>query len=223
VAGPESADQRLALNVRALRDRKGLSQRDLAAEMKRRGHAWHQQTVGRVESAAQSVRFSELMDLAAVLETSLDRFTWASAEANATEALYSAGAAVRRSASELASAVFRLLADRGRAEIIAKGAGGHDTPRVAEAREDLLGAIAGWDLDQAVADGVSRYQELTEGSEEQEELLGQLADAGLVSRTRVSQVTGEIADYDPATGQWLSRDTPSPAEPEQESGEEGSR
>ena len=75
----ESANERLGTNVRALRERKGISQAKLAELMTERGWPWHQSTVYRVESGKQTVGFSEAVDLAEILRTSLDRFTWGSA------------------------------------------------------------------------------------------------------------------------------------------------
>jgi len=79
----EPADERFGANLRALREREGMSQSAVAAEMTERGHTWHQQTVGRVEGGRQSVRLAEAEDLAAILHTSIDRLTWTTQEASA--------------------------------------------------------------------------------------------------------------------------------------------
>jgi transcriptional regulator with XRE-family HTH domain len=79
----EPADERFGTNVRGERERAGMSQSALAAAMNEHGHAWHQQTVGRVESGRQPVRIGEAEDLARVLHTSLDRLTWTTQEASA--------------------------------------------------------------------------------------------------------------------------------------------
>ena len=73
-----------------------MSQAALAIEMTARGIPWHQQTVGRIEGGQQPLRFAEAVALAGVLKTSLDRLTWSTPEANATERVYAAGAAVGR-------------------------------------------------------------------------------------------------------------------------------
>ena len=78
----ETADQSFAANLRALREKAGMSQKDLATAMSKRGVPWHQQTVGRIEAGQQQVRFAEAVEAAAVLKTSLDRLTWTSQEAS---------------------------------------------------------------------------------------------------------------------------------------------
>lgn len=161
----ESTDARLGLNVRTLRERRGMSGEALAQAMRDRGHRWHQNTVVRVEAGTQGVKFAEARDLAEILATSLDRLTWASAEANAAEALYAAGGQVRRAAAEVSGAVFRLLADTDRAGIIAKGTAEGVSPRVAAALDDLHGSLAEATLEQAVAEGIARHGELAAEAE----------------------------------------------------------
>ena len=79
----ETADERFGANVRGERERAGMSQSGLAAEMRKRKHKWHQQTVGRVEEGLQSLRLAEAQDLASILHTSVDRLTWTTQEASA--------------------------------------------------------------------------------------------------------------------------------------------
>jgi transcriptional regulator with XRE-family HTH domain len=77
---PESADSRLGMNVRRLRDKKGMTQAALAEAMTERGWQWHQSTVARVESGQQSVRFAEAEALIQILGTTLDMLTLHSEE-----------------------------------------------------------------------------------------------------------------------------------------------
>lgn len=66
-----SAEKRIGANLRTLRERAGMSQTAVAAAMTEQGHSWHQSTVGRVETATQSLRLREAVDLAAILRIPL--------------------------------------------------------------------------------------------------------------------------------------------------------
>jgi transcriptional regulator with XRE-family HTH domain len=79
----EPADERFGTNLRAIRERAGISQSGLADAMNERGHTWHQQTVGRIEAGRQSARIGEAEDIAAILKTSVDRLMWTTQEASA--------------------------------------------------------------------------------------------------------------------------------------------
>src|ERR1017187_6778679 len=106
----ETADQRLAHNMRVLRKRQDMSQAALAAAMAARGHPWHQQTVVRAESAARVLPFTEAADLAEILGTTLDRLTRPSGEAQAVESLDAAGWSVVVAHEAIAKGVENLLA-----------------------------------------------------------------------------------------------------------------
>jgi transcriptional regulator with XRE-family HTH domain len=162
----ENADERLGLNLRLLRERKGLTQSAVAVAMSGRGHAWHQQTVDKTERGIRRARFAEAADLAAILETSLDRLTWGSAEANAAEFLYAAGSRVRRSAVAVSDAVLRLLIDLDGAERAVSSSAGSESARVAAARQDVLDTLSSTSAEAAVADGARRRQELAEAAQE---------------------------------------------------------
>lgn len=71
--GANDADKRrIGSNIRYMRQEKGLSQQDLAREMKGRGQThWHQTTVSRVERGAQEVNLGELRALEQVLGSGL--------------------------------------------------------------------------------------------------------------------------------------------------------
>ena len=79
----EPADERFGTNLRALRERAGISQSALADAMNERGHTWHQQTVGRIEAGRQSARIGEAEDIAVILKTTVDRLIWTTQEASA--------------------------------------------------------------------------------------------------------------------------------------------
>ena len=155
----ESANERLGANVRVLRERMDMSQAELARLMTERGWPWHQSTVYRVESGRQTVSFDEAVDLAAILQTSLDRFTWLQPEASATEYVYAAGTRVVRSSEDVAVAVHMLLSARAAAERTVEMTKDSKYPRVHEAREDTTHRLENYGLDVSVAEGISRYEE----------------------------------------------------------------
>ena len=155
----ESANERLGANVRVLRERKDMSQAELARLMTERGWPWHQSTVYRVESGKQTVSFDEAVDLAAILQTSLDRFTWTQPEAGATEYVYAAGTRVVRTSEDVAVAVHMLLSALATAERVVETTKDSKYPRVHEAREDTIHRIENYGLDVSVTEGIRRYEE----------------------------------------------------------------
>lgn len=63
---------RLAENIRWARERAGLSQEQLAEQMREvAGYGWHQQTVARTETGTRPVRADEMVALSDVLNVSL--------------------------------------------------------------------------------------------------------------------------------------------------------
>lgn len=154
----ESYDERLALNLRAVRDGRGLSQAALADAMSARGHGWHQQTVARAEAGTQPVKFAEAASLAEILGVPLDRFTWTSPEAAAARFLAESRDRVVAAAGAVTGAAAALLRARHDAGVAVGSTREHATPAVAEAREELLAALAGHDLAAAVAAGVVLHE-----------------------------------------------------------------
>ena len=163
-----SAEERFAANLRALRERAGMSQSALAAAMAERGRPWHQSTVYRVEAGKQPVSFGEATDLAAILRTSLDRFTWSTPEASETEFVQAAGTRVRVSYEDVAVAVCRLLADIAAAERVIASSAGSRWPRVREALEDTAARVREYGLEAAISEGIGRYDE-RHGEEEDDD------------------------------------------------------
>jgi transcriptional regulator with XRE-family HTH domain len=158
----ETTDERFGANVRILRERAGLSQSALAAGMTERGHPWHQQTVGRVEAGRQSLRAGELEALADILRTSIDRFTWGSAEASETEFVYRAGARLNQRYEAVAEAVTHLIAEGVIAERVTEQHKGSEHERVREACEDVARRAEEYSLQAAIDAGIWRYQERLE-------------------------------------------------------------
>lgn len=151
--------------MRGLREQAGMSQGALADAMRDLGHLWHQQTVARVERGTQGVRWAEACALAAILNTSLDRLTWGSAEANTVAFLATHTASVVRSGHQAAQAVARLLLDQDRGLAAAAQHEESESQRVRDAAADLLAAVREWDLDGAVSAGVRQHAELAEDTD----------------------------------------------------------
>jgi transcriptional regulator with XRE-family HTH domain len=165
----ENADEKLAGNLRALRDGAGMSQGALAAAMAERGWPWHQSTVNRIEAGRQPVKFAEAVDLAAILGTSLDRLTWSSAEASQAEFVHAAGTEVRLSAETVSAAVHHLLSAVSRAERVLAGAAGSELPRVAAAWEDTYARMTDYSLDEAVSEGIRRHHQAHDHMEDEDD------------------------------------------------------
>lgn len=64
--------QRFAANLRAARERTGLSQADLAAKMAAEGFPFHQQTVDRIEKGTRRVSIDEAPLLASAVDSTVD-------------------------------------------------------------------------------------------------------------------------------------------------------
>lgn len=65
-------EERLGERMRALREGRGWSQRELAKRMQDRGLNWFQSTVGKTETGGRPVRVDEAAVLAELLETKID-------------------------------------------------------------------------------------------------------------------------------------------------------
>ena len=100
------------------------------------GITWHQQTVTRVEAGMQQLRAAELVALAEILRTTMDRFTWMQPEASATEYVYSAGTRVRRTSEDVSVAVHMLLSALSSAERTIEMTKDSKYERVHEARRE---------------------------------------------------------------------------------------
>lgn len=87
-------DQRFAQNLKASRERKGMSQQDVADKMGEYGYPMHQQTVARVEAGTRAVRGpGELLAFARAVGSHIDWLVRpAGLEAEATRLLDTAAA-----------------------------------------------------------------------------------------------------------------------------------
>lgn len=154
------------MNLRLLRGK--LSQKELARQMTGRGHPWHQSTVYRIEQGKQTATYPEAKDLAEILHTSMERFSWTGPEANGTAYVYGAGARVSQSYEDVAEAVSRQLTDLDTADRVVAQQRDSKYERVREACEDVAARIEEYGLNEAVDEGIQRWRERT-GREEDDD------------------------------------------------------
>lgn len=154
----QQADEQVGANVRTIRERLGISQTELARRMTSAGHPWHQATVSRVEIGRQPVSLVEAVTLADMLGTSVDRLTWAPAEARIAEYLNDGAFAVINAAEDVADSVRRLLGAVATVQADTARHERHPSSLVQEARTDALGRVAEFgDVADAVAEGGRRH------------------------------------------------------------------
>jgi transcriptional regulator with XRE-family HTH domain len=154
---PEDPAGLFGMNLRLLREEKGMSQSEVARQMSERGHPWHQSTVYRVEQGKQEASYSEARDLAAILRTSMERFSWTGPEANGTAYVYAAGARLHQNYEQVAEAVEHLLRTRAAAERVLDQFKDSEYERVQEARADVAARMEDYDLEYAIQLGEWRY------------------------------------------------------------------
>ncbi|MBC6462620.1 helix-turn-helix transcriptional regulator [Actinomadura sp. HBU206391] len=82
-------EERFARNLRERREAMGLSQAELAERMVEAGHAFHQQTIARVENGTRAVRLNEAEQFARVVNSTVADLTRQPAEAVAAHLLES--------------------------------------------------------------------------------------------------------------------------------------
>lgn len=161
----ENADERLAVNLRSLRESAAMSQAEVARLMTEHGWPWHQSTVYRVEAGKQAVRFGEAASLAAILKVPLDRLTWSTPESDAVEVIVRRGGAVQAVAEVVSEAVEQLLTARAEAEETLAATEGSGWRQVREFRPALAERIDRYTLDAAIAEGVRHYEARAEGKD----------------------------------------------------------
>jgi transcriptional regulator with XRE-family HTH domain len=65
----------IGAKLKVLREAASISQAKLAKQMRERGHPWQQSTVARTEGGQQPLRFEEVIELAALLNTSISELS----------------------------------------------------------------------------------------------------------------------------------------------------
>lgn len=159
--GPETVDEWLGANMRAIRERRGMSQAELARRMSENGQAWHQSTVARAEAGRQAVRAGELKELAQILGVTVDRLLWLGPEVNAVGLVDRAAGILRESWNEVADATARLQAARDGAKRTIGEFAQSEYRRVHDARTELERELESATLGAAVDEGVLRYERET--------------------------------------------------------------
>lgn len=154
----DADDETFGSNMRAMRERKGMSQADLARAMTERGRPWHQQTVAETEAGKRPLRLNETVDLAEILGSVVAAFTWDPAEINESRLVYDAGTQVKLSWEAVAEAVFTLMIRRSRAGSTIRQHRHSKYERVHAAVEDVKARMREHPLDEAVWEGIARYE-----------------------------------------------------------------
>ena len=161
--GDQAVDERLAENLRALREHQGISQAALARRMKARGHPWHQATVHRVETGVQPVSLKEATGLAAILGVPLDRLTWAAGEVADRLLAEAAIGRLREAAEEAADSLARLRAAQDSAKRAARDAGKSKYPRVREAAAAIKEELDDVTVENVLTESERRWDDMREG------------------------------------------------------------
>jgi transcriptional regulator with XRE-family HTH domain len=99
---PGVADERFAVNVREQRERRRLSQAEVARQMAAIGWPWHPQTVQKIEAGHRKVAVGEGEALARILHTTVDRLTWPGEVASAAWLLNTAIARAQKAWNDIA-------------------------------------------------------------------------------------------------------------------------
>jgi transcriptional regulator with XRE-family HTH domain len=103
------ADERFAANIREERERRKLSQGELARRMAERGYPYYQQTIRRIEEGHRKVSVGEGKALAEILHTTVDRLTWPGQVASAAWLLNTAMARADKAWADIARRTRALL------------------------------------------------------------------------------------------------------------------
>jgi transcriptional regulator with XRE-family HTH domain len=109
----DHAEERFAANLRAARERAGLSQEALAAQMREQGFGHvRQQTVAQIEAGSRSVRLGEALALSGITGTSIDVLVRPEGLAAAGWRVLDAARRVREAQKAVSDWVRRLAAAR---------------------------------------------------------------------------------------------------------------
>ena len=145
-------------NIRKNRERKKMSQGDLAREMTAKGWPWHQSTVYKVEHGNRRTEAFELHDLAAILGVPMGDLFWPPAEVNEAGMVDRAIGMLRREWNEAALAVQRLLSATGYAERTYDQSSGSKYQRVRDVCAELKRELEEFTVDTAVDEGYARHK-----------------------------------------------------------------
>lgn len=162
-SGGHAAESYLPENLRALRERKGMSQAALAKAMQERGWLWHQTTVVRIEAGRQSLGFGETVDVAYILGVTTDRLTWAGPEASESALVAGAHGRLREAHRETADAAARLNAARSAAERTVEERAASKYSRVRDAARALAEELGSATLETALGEAEELWRRTERG------------------------------------------------------------
>ena len=152
------SDKRIGCNVALFREHEaGLSQKELADEMRHRGHRWAQATVWAVEKGERPLRFTEAQDLCLILGVDLPDL----AMTPGNVALRSAVERATRAGRDLAVAVSAFVSMQYVVRDLLEEAGEEADPTIKEEAEE----VAALTLDEAVKLGNEVAEWRRSGSE----------------------------------------------------------
>ena len=155
--------RRFGENLSAVRRRRGLSQKELAGKMAALGHKWHPSTVVRLEDGERRATWMEVRDLAAILDVTVDRFTWAPPEEAEAAVVNQAAAMLRQATEEVRVAVARLLAARHVGQLRAGQYGTSKYERARDAARGLEDDLERFTLEAATEAGAELWEQERNG------------------------------------------------------------
>jgi transcriptional regulator with XRE-family HTH domain len=165
------ADERFATNIREIRQRKKMSQGELARRMAEQGYPYYQQTVRRIEDGTRKVSVGEAVALGQILSSTVDRLTWPGREASAAGLLDMTMGRLNEAWSQIERGTAAMLWNLGQLQGVVASVEKDDylgsaTIRnlVKEAKEFLK-----WTPEAALEGGYAEHEALPDGGEEPEE------------------------------------------------------
>ena len=145
-------------NVRKNRERKEMSQVDVAREMTAHGWPWHQSTVYKIEHGTRRTEAFEVLDLAEILGVPMAHLFWPPAEVNESAMVNRSIGILRRSWHETAEAVHRLASARAYAERTLAQSEGSEYQRVRDTCAELVIELGEHTIKSAVDEGLYRHK-----------------------------------------------------------------
>lgn len=164
---PGAVDERVAANLRRLREKQGWSQADLSARMTALGWRYHPQTVHKNENGQRKVTVGEAEALARIFGTTIDRLGWLEGEDAAVAYGEQAISLLRQAVNAVAGAVAGLHAAQAGAAVAVRGlrrdSRGGSWPRVSRTADALEEELADATLENALGEGEARWDRLRNG------------------------------------------------------------
>jgi len=147
--------QRFGENLRNVRQRRDMGQRELADLMTAKGYRWYQNTVARTEAGDRTPSIFETGALAAILDVTTERFLWLPEEAAGVAYTGDALNRLLDAYRDAVAAVAELQAARLGAEYALRSHRGSRYQRVLDKCEALSEFLEGRTLEAALAEGAA--------------------------------------------------------------------